>query len=154
MIKGVLVFHSETGTEGGYWAMQDEQFMGIKDRTQRCSACGLHWPEGQETEPVWRGKSKVCEPGTHTWEAAYPNGIWSYEGLHILRDGDHLRILHPDDRRLVWEGDIQLNKHPLFTEDASGLWIHADQVGVDREDWAQPFFQGWPCELEPNKEKP
>lgn len=29
-LKGVLHFHSETGTEGGYWAFQDERFIHYK----------------------------------------------------------------------------------------------------------------------------
>ena len=38
--KGVLVFHSETGTEGGYWAFQDEKFMGIENNDRLCTRCG------------------------------------------------------------------------------------------------------------------
>ena len=26
-MKGVLTFHTETGTEGGFWAFQDERFI-------------------------------------------------------------------------------------------------------------------------------
>ena len=28
-LRGVLEFYSETGTEGGYWAFQDEKFIGL-----------------------------------------------------------------------------------------------------------------------------
>ena len=76
---------------------------------------------------------------------------WSYEGLHLLKDGDHLTIYHPDNNNEVWSGVIALKQHPLFTEDASGLWIHADQIGMDREVWAEYFFKGYHAKL---KQKP
>ena len=75
---------------------------------------------------------------------------WSYDGLNILNDGDHLTIYSKDGIEVVWEGDIKLKEHDLFTEDALGLWIHADQEGVDREVWARWFFDRLPAELRRN----
>ncbi|MBR9683493.1 hypothetical protein GOV03_03045 [Candidatus Woesearchaeota archaeon] len=76
---------------------------------------------------------------------------WSYEGLHLLGDGDHLTIYDSDNKDEVWSGVINLKHHPLFTEDAFGLWIHADQIGIDRETWAEYFFEGYPATLIPSK---
>lgn len=120
MITGVCHFYSETGTEGGHWAFQDEKF--------------------------------IFE------DAKMPTGIrWSYEGLHVLTDGDHLKIFNPDGS-VYWEGEIKLKRHPLFTETvdvgdedtktALGFWIHADQDGVERYKWAKPFFEEYKAELE------
>jgi hypothetical protein len=118
-IKGTLFLYSETGTEGGYWAIQDERFI---------------------------------QPPTEDW----PHARWSYDGLHALNDGDYLKIFHPDGT-LLWEGEIKLKKHPVFTEavdihDESanvnlGLWIHADQIGMSRHDWAYPFMKEYKGEL-------
>lgn len=75
---------------------------------------------------------------------------WSYEGLHILENGDRLTIFSPDNPiQVVWSGTISLRRHPLFTEDAFGFWIHADQEGIDRELWATYFFKEYLAELTP-----
>jgi hypothetical protein len=77
---------------------------------------------------------------------------WSYEGLHVLKDGDHLTIYHPDSNKKVWSGVINLKQHELFSEDASGYWIHADQIGINREIWAEYFFENYSAKLIPSKE--
>lgn len=102
---GHLVFHSETGTEGGYWAFQDREY--IDD-----------------------------------------DGMESRYGLHVLKTGDTLVVydkIVPE--RVVWQGDIDLKQLGLFTDDAFGMWIHADQRGVERETWATMFLREWPAEL-------
>lgn len=198
---GVLTFHSETGTEGGYWAMQDEKYMGLAAPPHFvCSKCGRIWDKARDVEPPkpsftyyrpgWEengttyiggyfgsyvprddlpttfgdepegsfndeftkaqnAKARECYDNGHgEWESLYPNGTWSPHGLHILRDGDVLTIYNPDNpEEVVWEGTIQLVQYPLFTEHAGGMWIHADQVGVPREEWATYFFVEYPCKL-------
>lgn len=75
-----------------------------------------------------------------------------YDRLHILKDGDHLTIFSKDNpKEVVWSGIISLAPHPLFTENASGFWIHADQKNIDREVWANYFFKEFPAELIPNR---
>jgi len=75
---------------------------------------------------------------------------WSYDGLHPLNDGDQLKIFSPDNpTEVVWSGTIRLHQYPVFTEDAFGLWIHADQAGIDRQTWARWFFKNYPAELTP-----
>jgi hypothetical protein len=76
---------------------------------------------------------------------------WSYEGLHILRNGDYLRIFHPTEKKVVWEGNIELKQLPLFSESANGLWIHADQKGISREEWSKYFFGKYVAELRKQK---
>lgn len=107
--EGVLHFHAETGTEGGFWAFQDQRFISKRN--------------GEEA--------------------------WSYEGLHILKDGDKLTIFDKEDsKKTLWSGTIQLKHYPQFTEDASGWWIHSDQEGLERAQWAIWFFKEFPARLE------
>jgi hypothetical protein len=118
-IKGTLHLYSETGTEGGYWAIQDENFI---------------------------------FPPTEEW----PHEHWSYDGLHSLKDDDCLKIFNPDGT-IYWEGAISLKRYPVFTESVPihdesanvdlGLWIHADQNGLDRQFWARPFLKNYKGEL-------
>lgn len=158
--KGVCCFHSETGTEGGYWAFQDERFIDRFDDNKLCAKCGLYreflenWHNRRLKHPkslieYWDGIiEKACKPEKHSWQPAFPNGKWSYEGLHILKDGDRLTVYSPKKLdEIVWSGDVSLKKFPVFSQDAFGLWIHADQVGVDRETWAKWFFEEYPAEL-------
>lgn len=98
-LEGELFFYFETGTEGGYWAFQDNK---------------------------------------------YPT---SHEGLHVLKNGDKLVITHPNEKTIVWEGVIDLIEHKAFTENASGMWIHADQKGISRDEWASYFFKEFLAEL-------
>lgn len=213
---GVCTFHSETGTEGGYWAFQDDKHMGLAPPNQwRCSTCGRIWDKTHDAEepkasftywidrdvltpeqnpkrcmrgyycfdapqdgetltdpatgyefPVSEGPNDLDRAFTHAtneearlcyarghgpWESPqeqHPDGMWSYEGLHILGDGDHLTIFDKQDpARVVWEGVVELRQHPLFTNDAFGMWIHADQVGVNREIWADYFLENYPAHL-------
>ncbi|OHA15077.1 MAG: hypothetical protein A3A10_01135 [Candidatus Tagabacteria bacterium RIFCSPLOWO2_01_FULL_42_9] len=109
-LNGICTFHSETGTEGGYWAFQDGQFI--------------------------------------TKDAREIGDFWSYEGLHILKDGDCLMIRSKNNpNEVVWSGTIKLHHYPPFTEDAFGHWIHADQESEDREAWARWFFDEYPATL-------
>ncbi len=60
-LKGALTFHSETGTEGGYWAFQDEQYINY----EKVCPNGLH--PGAEVFAVEnrQRQGKV----TQTWKA-------------------------------------------------------------------------------------
>lgn len=102
-LQGKLCFHSETGTEGGYWAFESN-------------------------EPILEGQS-------------------AYDRLHILKNGNRLKIVHPTEKSLVWDGMIDLEQFDLFTEDARGMWIHADQKGIPRDEWSTYFFDNYPAEL-------
>ncbi len=99
VLRGVLFFWSETGTEGGYWALQDD---------------------------------------------CYPK---SYDGLHVLEDGDYLKVFN-EDGSIRWEGVIQLKSYPAFTEHVFNCWIHADQIGTQRQAWADMFFKELKAELQ------
>ena len=63
-----------------------------------------------------------------------------------LKSGDKLRIF-TKDASLAWEGLIDLEQHEVFTEDAYGMWIYADQKGIPRDVWARYFLDELPAEL-------
>jgi hypothetical protein len=126
-VTGRLEFHSETGTEGGHWAVFDTRFFHRKGEP-----CFENVPDGT----CW-----AYHPANQGW------GHAGYEGLLILQDGDQLTIYEPDGETVEWSGVIDLIRHPLFTEDANGMWIRADQCGVERSRWAEWFFDERPCAL-------
>lgn len=189
---GVLTFHSETGTEGGAWAFQDEKFMGLDAPPQfRCVRCGRVWDKDAEPNPpapmftYWRddwtedGKnylggyfsadkfdpdgnlgpgefnqewtasnneaSRQCaENGHGEWENMYPNGMWSYEGLHILDDGDHLTVENAEGD-VIFDDVVQLPpRQDPYAEGAyvagGGLTAHRrPPVGTDEGWWLNDF---------------
>lgn len=162
-LEGILVFHSETGIEGGYWAFQDKQFIGIPDDTENCSKCGYmrayiekQMPEApvqvvslQPLGAALKGLfQEACNPGEHAWKLVNPNGAWSYEGLHIIKNGDQLTIFDKSkNEEIIWSGVINLRPFGVFTQDVFGLWIHEDQIGIDRETWAKWFFEEYSAKL-------
>lgn len=165
ILRGVLTFHSETGTEGGYWAFQDERFITPNTTHFYCTHCGLPWDrskesdeyvfkKGEEFESKYGGQPGIdgrpkhyCSRDAHEFKKTSEEN-WSYAGLHILKDGDHLTIYSKENStEVVWDGTIQIRQFELFTEHVFSMWIHADQVGVNRETWAKWFLRGYPAEL-------
>lgn len=138
--KGVLTFHSETGTEGGYWAFQDENFIGLESADRVCDDCGRVWMEGRP-EP----------DGNHAWKPLFPDGMWSYEGLHILESGDRLTVYDPADPALtVWEGVVELDTQDPYgsqSQDLHGLAIHSVPRGISLEQWGVFFRDEFPAQL-------
>ena len=81
---------------------------------------------------------------------------WDYAGLWVLKDKDNLTIYEKSGaNQIIWKGEIKLRQHPMFTESANGMWIHADQEGVDRKTWSQWFFNEYPAQFisGPNQRK-
>ena len=141
-MKGVLDFHTETGTEGGYWAFQDERFIKQNQPFGYCDKCGIYFKYAEDHPEDLSEKQKSCI------HEEYVGEMWDYKGLHILRDGDHLKIFSKDKpEEIVWEGIIRLYVYPPFTQNVFGLWIHSDQGGEYREKWAERFFENYPAEL-------
>lgn len=137
-VWGLTHFHAETGTEGGYWAVQDARAMGEReDGSPKWSYAGLHLLETGDHLTIYAPESMSESPPPDPEEDAVP-----------AREG--VRRWRPDlvwKPRVLWEGEIKLIGYPLFTEDAFGLWIHADQVGVPREEWAAFFLREHICKL-------
>lgn len=137
-IEGVCAFHSETGTEGGYWAFQDSRHIEKNVPRGWCKKCGEILKNS-----AWA--TNKCPNGEHE---EYIGDLWSYDGLYILKDGDRLTIYSKDEpNKIVWSGTIKLRQYPPFTKDAFGLRIHAEQEGADRKIWAKWFFEEYPATL-------
>lgn len=159
-IKGTLTFFTETGTEGGFWALQDENYMGYKIPDQCYSGQEVSNTDLTRTGRVWevllRDSITVewydgIEEGSYVKREDLLIKQWFYEGLHILADGDQLIIYDLDEpEKSVWEGIIQLVHFPLFTEAVFGWWIHSEQQGVSRKSWANWFMDGYPARLTPS----
>lgn len=257
ILEGKLFLYSETGTEGGYWAFQDNNYISLvppsfgvsneskvwdintRDRSGLTSDCEIYlnqewlpFPDPLNNDPDYQISSLYCgevkgdlsadkrlmnrykfkikyaaqrldeiyginnwklegglsnvilKDGTHlsfgvtpSSEPNRPYGIpqngltmvtvewddgtieyqrksdtllveqWDYKGLHILKNGDKLKIVHPIEKSLIWYGVIELKPHKLFTEQANGMWIHADQKRISREEWSKFFFLNFPAQL-------
>jgi hypothetical protein len=167
-MNGVLTFHSETGTEGGYWAFQDAAFISEPVKYRYCAKCGLQDRQYESTDVLTVTGSWMLTAENMAWMDKNPNedlsilsatcdhdwrenesGSWSYEGLHILKTGDHLTILDKDGSgNVVWDGVIDLTEFTVFTDHIQNLWIHNRQKNVDMQQWAKYFFEESPARLE------
>ncbi|HHE04567.1 MAG TPA: hypothetical protein ENL19_00730, partial [candidate division WOR-3 bacterium] len=158
-LEGILTFHSETGTEGGYWAFQDSRYINYNVPSKYCNKCGIDLDQPITPERLFEMeqaydelgvKFNPCEDGKH--EPRILTESWDYKGLHVLKDKDYLTIYHPDTKEEVWSGLINLKQYDVFKEDALGFWIHADQKGIERDEWAEYFFENFSAELKKGKE--
>lgn len=163
-LEGILHLYSETGTEGGHWAFQDSLYVRKNVNKGYCTNCGIGMQDGGpiKVQRVVTLDEKTLQELSSTGKLSKPNycsddkhveeigDAWDYKGLHILKDGDQLTIYNRDDKeKIEWSGIISLKQHPLFTEDAFGWWIHADQNGIEREVWAEYFLNRHPARLIP-----
>lgn len=162
VLKGICHFFSETGSEGGVWAFQDVRYIKKNVGKGFCKKCGK-WLRDQSGAIQVKRVYKIDEEllrilGTETLpeRADCPNGAheeeisdeYEWEGFHVLKNGDRLTIYAKDNpSEIVWSGTIRLRQYPRFTKHASGMWIHADQKGVDRETWARWFLEEYPAAL-------
>ena len=122
--------------------------MAGKPKTELFGVCHLHSETGTEGGHwAFQDKKFISADGKR----------WSYEGLHILKNGDRLIIYDPKYprkmRKILWSGIINLKYYPLFTESASNQWIHSDQIGVPRKKWARWFLKEYPATLIPAPKK-
>ncbi|MBI1362387.1 MAG: hypothetical protein GC134_00190 [Proteobacteria bacterium] len=95
-----------------------------------------------------------------------PDGKRTYDGLHCLKDGDHLTVYGFDGKTVVWEGTVKLEyernweKFPLNPQygqqAALGFWVHGFQESLVPEVWAMMFFAELPAKLvvAPQKAQP
>jgi hypothetical protein len=229
-IEGVLEFWSETGTEGGHWAIYDpsvdkigevryglwpgNDVLDANDTERKGEIIGdaeifkwgewrplpdpmredpdyvkstlfqgvnrgdreadlrlaekygftLDYPEDRDygvprtdpMRPYGAGMDDDCralvrwEDGTEEIRDKASLRQWhgSYEGLHMVEDGDHLQVRHPESGEIHFEGEISLRKIKLFTEDANGMWMNTGpQEGWDGHEWGLMFQARYPATL-------
>jgi len=120
-MKGVCFLHSATGTEGGWWAMQEDGFV-REDGYWRYE--GLRLLEEGDDFTVF------AEDGSVLW-----HGI-------IHRDSRTGRIPRQVIRDCEGAAD-----HPRKQQVAGGMWVHWLQKGMDLEDWDDLFCGEKRCVL-------
>lgn len=162
-MRGICHAFFETGTEGTYWAFQDERHIKRNVVKSYCKKCGKYLDEQPAgavlkvlkvlplTEELLEGGAELqeCAEGEHVRDVG---DEWSYEGLHILRTGDHLTIYEKDDpSKEAWSGTVTLHRYAPFTEHVHGMWIHSEQAEVPREKWAEYFIREHPAKLIQNQ---
>ena len=132
---GRLHFFSETGTEGGWYAWQDDAY--IHRFGEPCFSVGAM----AQTCPVADGSS---------------DEHWGYEGLRMLHDGDYLVVYDRDGAAELFRGDVVLTRREDVYESADatvfGLWVNQEPaavLGVDREQWASWFLHEFACSVVP-----
>lgn len=100
-------------------------------------------------------------------------GMYSYKGLHLLKNGDHLEILYGEDEKVLWSGKLGMissmeamrdkyfrqyikTVHKNTQLSFGGRWVHNLPVNVDLGIWYHVFCAN-PYEftgvLKPAKEK-
>lgn len=151
-LSGMLFVYGETGSGGDHWAFLDERY--AKENTTHfvCAKCLLHWDKGQEPDgPTVSGK-RYCRPGKHRFRLV-PDKTWSYEGLHVLSDGDELTIYAKHDpAQVIWSGTIKFRPYDPLVDGADEHWIRRCQVGISRQQWEELFLNHFPATLSPASE--
>lgn len=150
MLKGVLHWHIEQGTEGGYFGFYDDAFREPNTTRFACKTCGFYWDKSEETRQQMRARAVECGLASckHSFEPVSPEN-WSYEGLHILVQGDYLTIFAKDDPSYVtWKGKIALKEYGPVAYHDGVFYAYYNQIGVDREVWKQWFIDQLPAVLQ------
>ncbi len=167
---GVCELFSETGTEGGYWAFQDSKFIKKVDRKSAtqfsCAKCycayvkrnGLNIrisriiPLDKALQPGFK-TPKSCRGDQHDFQPISEEE-WSYDGLHVLKDGDWLTIYDKEKPgQIVWEGVISLKPRKTIHEFVRGWRVHSIPLNADKEKWLTYFLKNYPAKLIQLKKK-
>lgn len=167
-IRGDLEMFSETGTEGGYWAIQDERYIrytipkvppfkghpvsdldvcrygkileSMHESGERLDSAR----PGQIALHVVRwddGEQELVE--TDNLRAKY----FSYNGLRLLENGDELTVFEKvDPSEIAWKGVVKLVEHDEGIDRTLNhpFRLHHDQEGVDQNLWAHFFLSEYP----------
>lgn len=120
-MKGVCFLYSETGTEGGFWAMQED---GYETKEGDWSYEGLRCLKegdeftvfGDDGRVLWNG---IIHQDTETGAIHH----------HVLRNGKVVC-----DRN--WKQQV-----------VGGMWVHWIQKGMDPDAWGAFFFKEKRCLL-------
>lgn len=112
-MKGVTFLHSETGTEGGWWAMQEDGYV-TEDGHWRYE--GLQYLEEGDDFTVF------ADDGTVLWQ-----GI-------IHQDDKTGAIAH----RVIRKGKVVID-NSWKQQVVGGMWVHWIQKGMDPEVWGELF---------------
>lgn len=142
-MDGVLNVHFETGYEGLPWAFQDARFISENTNRFACSVCGAYWDKSDGTggpivdDPTYvrqTDEHRYCAPGQHVFKLVSKEN-WSYDGLHILSDGDTLTVYDKKDpSQVVWSGTLSVSRRGIAQN-------------VEKTVCAEWFTKGYPARL-------
>lgn len=113
-----------------------------------------HWWEAKQATVVHGVLEDYFETGSEgTHWCIAEDAVPGYDGLHSIRQDDHLAIIDPCGTT-VWAGTIDCDReigyqaYPLNPQHgqpvALGLWIHWTQRGFSPDDWARFFVSRSP----------
>lgn len=121
-IKGYCFLYSETGTEGGWWAVQED---GFKLPSGYESYYGLNYLEEGDRFTVYN------EDGTVRWSGVIHKNTEIGKQMHsVFRDGKWV-------------------KDPEWTQQVvDNMWVHWVQDGINPEEWGKLFLKRPRCLLE------
>ena|ERR1035437_527197 len=126
-MKGVTFLHSETGTEGGWWAMQEGEFV-TEDG---------HWRyEGLQCLKEGDDFTVFAEDGSVLWHGIiHPDSKTGRISRQVIREGKLVK-----DR--TWKQQV-----------VGGMWVHWIQKDMDPEAWGE-LFNGYKRCLLKREQKP
>ena len=150
-IAGRLFIHSETGTEGGYWAIQDKNFItpaSDKASDKVCRHCGRIWSgfeKRPEPKPFYTYYSEevggytfseVYDPEGRTWfrgeEPGSINDKWTKASNQMIKDCQ--------DNGHQWE---DYGPHEHWSYEGLNYIQDGDYITVfDGDDESSPIFEG------------
>jgi len=113
-MKGVCFLHSETGTEGGWWAVQED---GFADNDGHWTYDGLRYLEARDDFTVYADDGRVI-----------------FHDI-IRRDTRTGAIPH----QVVRKGKL-VNHRSWKQQIVAGMWVHWIQRGYDPEAWGELFM--------------
>lgn len=175
---GKLSFHSETGTEGGYYALQDSEHIAYitpefgvfahrtvydpEDMFRTGIVRGSCRDDGSEFKSAKRGDIAYLDIDwdDQTNDVARPSDTvhiegWSYEGLVILKNDDRLTVFQRGIGGIaLWEGVVHLEAQDPYASDSYapfGMASHSRPKETDPETedtWSSWFFQEHWAKLE------
>ena len=165
-VVGVLHIHSETGTEGGWYAFQDAahiRTLAPEEQSYFCVVCGAARTSDERGDIQVASSLPVTQEmveavlGGEGWTAPEPCEVhrfassgemrWSYDGLKLLQNGDRLEVRDPDSGETLWVGVVALEPVAWGKETAGSLWVRQLPENVEREQWQEWFLGRYPATL-------
>lgn len=120
-MKGVCFLFSETGTEGGWWAMQKDGFV--------------------TEDGHWRYEGLECLKEGDDFTVYTDDGSVLWHGI-IHQDSKTGRI----PRQVIRKGKL-VNDLTWKQQVVGGMWVHWIQRGMDPETWGELFIAKKRCLL-------
>lgn len=129
-MNGFCFLFSETGTEGGWWAMQKD---GFKTPDGYESYEGLEYLEEGDDFTVFG------DDGSIIWHGIIHRDSTTGAVPHMVFRS--LRPLRSKKKRIIKKREKTMwKKDPTWKQQVvDGLWVHWVQAGMDSEEWGKLF---------------